>query len=693
MTNLGTAYITVLPSVKGIGKTIEKQFNASAVGQNISKQFNSGFGDDNKKLGQKITSNLANIQAGFQMAVGAAQKVGQALSWAGELSKTQVRLNQITDGTMSQAGLQDRILKSAKELGVQYSELATSVSKLGLLAGEAFNGSTEKVIEFTSTMQKGFAISGAGAEEASGATRQITQALASGVLRGDEFNSMMENAPYLAQQMADSLGVDTGELRKMASEGKLTSDVVVDAIQGATETIDKDFSKVPMTFDRVMANVKSVFEVGFTDIAGNISTFLASPQVQGAIDGFGEAFSVVKEVVGDVFSKIGNSLKPMFFTFQQVSSTIMSVVQNIFTALSPILSKIFEVIGNVTAKLAPLISMVVMQVKPAIDDVINALMPLIDTIITILLPIIENIASTVMRVIPPIANVIGSVLSVISGIIKTVTAIIKGDWSAAWEGIKQIFTGVWDTIKNTAKLWIEQIKVFIEIGLNTIKSIWSVAWNSISSFFSGIWDGIKGFASGAIDSIVGFFQGLPGKIWDALSSLANIGSDLLTGLWDGISGASSWFLSKIGDFFGSLLPGWVKDLLGIHSPSKVFADIGKQLDLGLAGGIGDNTKPALKAVSKLSDDITSAFKAKLDIQTAIDEQQKAMQMNMYERQVKLAHEAKLHGVNIPDDYSFENMEFISPQQIVYNNYANPALTAEQQLRKALTTSNVLLGLA
>jgi tape measure domain-containing protein len=136
--------------------------------------------------------------------------------------------------------------------GSLYQRLMTNSRQLGL--------SQQQVARVTDTVNKSYLISGASAQEAAGSVRQFQQSLASGVLRGDEFNSVMENAPRLQQALADALGVTAGEMRAMAKEGKLSADVVVKALLEMGDQIDAEAARMPLTMGRAMQNLSTKFE-------------------------------------------------------------------------------------------------------------------------------------------------------------------------------------------------------------------------------------------------------------------------------------------------------------------------------------------------------------------------------------------------------------------------------------------------
>ena len=137
--------------------------------------------------------------------------IKKVLDWSNELSSIQTRLNLINDGTQSTIDLQNKLYQAAQRSRGSYDDMAESVSKLGLLAGDAFKNNDE-MIAFSEMMNKSFKVSGAGQQEISAATYQLTQAMASGKLQGDEFRSIMENAPMLADAIAEYMGKSKGRI-------------------------------------------------------------------------------------------------------------------------------------------------------------------------------------------------------------------------------------------------------------------------------------------------------------------------------------------------------------------------------------------------------------------------------------------------------------------------------------------------
>lgn len=172
------------------------------------------------------------------------------------MTQTKARLDMMNDGRQDTAELQQMIYESAQRSRGSYQGTAELVSKLGTLAGNAFNSSAE-IVDFAEQINKQIALSGASTQAADAALLQLTQAMSSGVLRGEELNSILEQTPTIAQSIAKYMGVTTGQMREMASEGQVTAEVVKNAMFDAAEKTNEKFEKIPMTWGQVWTSVQN----------------------------------------------------------------------------------------------------------------------------------------------------------------------------------------------------------------------------------------------------------------------------------------------------------------------------------------------------------------------------------------------------------------------------------------------------
>ena len=202
------------------------------------------------RQGSNAVDSMADKITGMVSAYVGIQSVGKLVDLSDEYTQTTARLNMINDGLQSTADLQDKIFASAQNSRAAYLQTADVVAKLALRAGSVWE-SNEETIAFAETLNKAFVVAGASQEEMNSASLQLTQALGSGVLRGEELNAVFEAAPNIIQTIADYLGVSIGEIREMASEGQITADVVKNALLGSAEEIDAQFQSMPMTWEQV----------------------------------------------------------------------------------------------------------------------------------------------------------------------------------------------------------------------------------------------------------------------------------------------------------------------------------------------------------------------------------------------------------------------------------------------------------
>lgn len=195
-------------------------------------------------------------------AVGAALSIKNIIGLADAMTQTEARLNLITGDLEKTAALQDQIMASANRSRASYQSTADAVAKMGIMAKDAFNN-TDELVAFTELINKQFTIAGASVAGQEAAMMQLTQAMASGVLRGEELNSIFEQAPTIIQTIADHLGVSVGEIRAIAAEGQITAQVVKDAMLSSADEINAQFSAMPYTFSQVWTMMQNILLEAF----------------------------------------------------------------------------------------------------------------------------------------------------------------------------------------------------------------------------------------------------------------------------------------------------------------------------------------------------------------------------------------------------------------------------------------------
>lgn len=246
----------------------------------------------------EIKSIVSQMNKGLQFA-GAVTGIGfvadkikdvavAATQTADELTSIRSRINLINDGSQTTAEIMEKVFDAAQRSRGSYTDMADSVAKLNMLAKDAFS-SNDEAIAFVEQLNKQFKISGASVQEASAAMYQLTQAMAAGKLQGDEFHSIMENAPLLAQSIANEMGLTVGQLKEMSSQGLITSDIIKEALFNSAEETNAKFAEIPMTFAEVGQSIQNELIQAFQPVLEQISSIPQSGEFQALSDGVGVA--------------------------------------------------------------------------------------------------------------------------------------------------------------------------------------------------------------------------------------------------------------------------------------------------------------------------------------------------------------------------------------------------------------------
>lgn len=236
------------------------------------------------RTGQGAADGLLRKIAGFVSVYAAWNATGKIVALADSMTMTTARLNLMNDGLQSTDQLNDMIFQSAQRSRASYADTADMVAKLGQRAGDAFTSNAE-TIQFAENLNKQFVIAGASQQEMSSASLQLTQALGSGVLRGEELNAVFESAPNVIQTIADYLDVPIGSIREMASEGEITADIVKNAMLTATDEINEEFNSMPTTWAQVGTSIQNIALQAFQPILAKIGELTSNERFQVVVSG------------------------------------------------------------------------------------------------------------------------------------------------------------------------------------------------------------------------------------------------------------------------------------------------------------------------------------------------------------------------------------------------------------------------
>lgn len=257
------------------------------------------------------------------------QSVGKALNISDELVQTTSRLNMMNDGVQTTAELVNMVYAAAQDARGSFSQMSDVVARFGNNAKDAFS-SSEEVVAFADLIQKQMRIAGASTQEAANAELQLSQALGSGVLRGDELNSIFEQAPNLIQNIADYLDVPIGKIREMAADGELSADVVKAAIFSAADDINSKFNEMPMTWGQIWQSMQNTALIAFQPVLQRLNDLANSEAFQTFIQGAIEAMATLANILLNVF---------------EVAASVGAFIGDNWSIIAPIIYGVIAALG------------------------------------------------------------------------------------------------------------------------------------------------------------------------------------------------------------------------------------------------------------------------------------------------------------------------------------------------------------
>lgn len=293
---------------------------------NVDEQgrFNQEISDGTQQANE-LTNTIKRAVAAYI----SIQSVGKALNISDELVQTTSRLNMMNDGVQTTAELVNMVYAAAQDARGSFGQMADVVARFGNNAKDAFS-SSEEVVAFADLIQKQMTIAGASTQEAANAELQLSQALGSGVLRGDELNSIFEQAPNLIQNIADYLDVPIGKIREMAADGELSADVVKAAIFSAADDINSKFNEMPMTWGQIWQSMQNTALIAFQPVLQRLNDLANSEAFQTFIQGAIEAMATLANILLNVF---------------EVAASVGAFIGDNWSIIAPIIYGVIAALG------------------------------------------------------------------------------------------------------------------------------------------------------------------------------------------------------------------------------------------------------------------------------------------------------------------------------------------------------------
>ena len=506
----------------------------------------------------EIKSIVSQMNKGLQFA-GAVTGIGfvadkikdvavAATQTADELTSIRSRINLINDGSQSTAEIMDKIYDAANRSRGSYIDMADSVAKLNMLAKDAFS-SNDEAIYFVEQLNKQFKISGAGIQEASAAMYQLTQAMASGKLQGDEFRSIMENAPLLAQSIAKEMGMSVGQLKEMSSQGLITADIIKSALFNAAEETDARFGEIPMTFAEVGQSVQNQLIQAFQPVLEQLSTLPQSGEFQAFIEGVGIAIRGLAAAAQGSIGLISAAFAGLRIAISTISQTVRSFGSLFITTMPKISAAVLAVVVAfasyraaialcsaqtaaltvkvVAYRVAELASAAATKIHAAAMVVLRAAMAGTATVSAVLTALMVGLrgayiavrsgalaAAVAQRVLNAVmkANPVGLLVSVVLTLVT-----VFATAAAASNGFGATLSSVFSTIVHTAVWGVNKI---IE-ALNWLIAKLNSVGDKVAKFFGGTFTAIA-----QVDTISA----------DTAQDIVNTAGDIASQVVNGLSG-------------------------------------------------------------------------------------------------------------------------------------------------------------
>lgn len=332
-----------------------------ALGKSISNSLDSVRNKAQKVFGVEIPGlmNAAKSGAAFAGAAMGIEAAGRALKdmavsavkTTDQLTQLRARIDLINDGSQSTAEIMDKVFSAANRSRGSFLDMADSVAKLNLLAKDAFT-SNDEAIYFVEQLNKQFKIAGAGVQETTSAMYQLTQAMAAGKLQGDEFRSIMENAPMLAQSIAQEMGLSVGQLKEMSSQGLITADIIKNALFNSAEETNAKFAEIPMTFQDIGTKLQNDLIAAFQPVMEQLSTMTSSDVLTAALNEFAFTFKLAAATAQVSIAVIKGAFSGLSVTITTIKNILFSFVQLIVTSMPLVIAAIVGVTAAFIAQRA-----------------------------------------------------------------------------------------------------------------------------------------------------------------------------------------------------------------------------------------------------------------------------------------------------------------------------------------------------
>ena len=541
-TELATAYLSLIPTLKGAGKRIQGELdgvNVNPSGKKLGKQLGDGLIGGAKTGGKGIASvfgGIAKIAGPAMAAVGFGQLVTEAGRATDATQKFKSTLDFAGLGSAQIDALSASTRKYADETVYELSDIQSITAQLAANSVKDY----DKLAEAAGNLN---AVAGGNASTFSHVGLVLTQTAGAGKLTTENWNQLTDAIPGASGKLQEAMlknGAYTGNFRKAMEKGEITAEEFNQAIMDlGFEDAAVNAAKSTSTFEGAFGNMKASVVGGLSDTLAKIQPFATSainaftPVIDGAFGLLLGGFDLIGQAAQDFGAKMQPAVQPVVDAFAALKDNFEPIIAQVRDAFMPAMDSLGGALTDLAVAVMPIVEVALQTVGPFIAEVVGYFVDFATTIATYLTPIVQGFADFISAVMPVIQGVFQAVMPVVS-------AITKG----AFSQIKNVITTVMGAVQNV-----------IDIALAVINGDWGAAWEGIKSLFSDVWEGIKNGAKIGVDTVVNVVKGVKDSIVGFFSNagswLLDAGKNILHGLWDGISGALGWLgdqLAGIGDF-------------------------------------------------------------------------------------------------------------------------------------------------
>jgi phage-related protein len=599
---VASAFVSLIPSAKGFKAGIQKEIggDVAAVGRAEGRRLGggmvAGIGGGLKGIAGPLAAAFAGVQIGsfLKGAIDEGREAAKvsaltasairATGGAAGISAKQV--GDLASALSLKAGVDDEAIQTGANLLLTFKNVANEAGK----GNDIFNQATAAALDLSAA--------GFGSMESAS------------VMLGKALNDPVKGVTALQRVGVTFTAQQKEQIKSLVANGdalsaqKVILSEVMSQVGGAAAAQADPLDKASVAWGNLKEQIGTA-ALPLLNTAANFFTTTLLP----AIQSFGQQVGPVLGRIGTMFSGLGTALAgggggglTTFLTtiktaFAQIGPSVqgfMTSLGGVFTTLKTAFMAIMPVVQQFAAQfmavLGPGIAAIVNLFQTHLVPAFQAFIPAVTPIVKFLIGVFGG---AIVGALKGALNVVKGVIKVISGILNVFTGIFTGNWKRAWDGIKQIFSGVVTAIKGA-------IQVFINVGIlgvfrrgfALVKGIVMLGWNAVKRLFTGS-------IGGVLNILRRLWQNIPKIFGNALTALRNVGRNIVQGLINGIKSIGG----KIKDALLGLLPGPLKKfagMLGIDSPSKVFAGFGENIGQGLVLGVEGQRRQVERSVARLA---------------------------------------------------------------------------------------------